>query len=64
MIDKKEEAKSTFIECFAKLEPAQPDSVVSLFKYVRSLDLLLENFYNTAFNEGFQKALDMDVNQK
>lgn len=57
----KELAKTDFINSFSKLPPIDLESLGSVFTYMRSLDVLLEDLYNTGFNDGFSKAVDLDV---
>lgn len=59
----KEQAKSTFVDKFSKLPQLEPDQFSSLFNYIQSLNCLLDNLYDTAFDEGFQKAVNIDVNK-
>lgn len=58
----KDLAKSDFIERFSKLK-LDADSLTSVFVYMRELDVLLEDLYNTGYNDGFQKAVNIDVNK-
>jgi hypothetical protein len=58
-----EKAKSDFIAKFYKLTPIDPENPVSLFKYMIELNVLLDDLFNTGFNEGYAKALDIEVNK-
>lgn len=60
---KKELAKSDFIDKFSQLPPLDIDKLSSIFNYMQSLNRLLDNLYDTAFEEGFQKAVNIDVNK-
>ncbi len=58
-----ERAKSDFIAKFYKITPIDPENPVSLFKYMIELNALLDDLFNSGFNEGFAKALDIEVNK-
>lgn len=60
---KKEQSKSDFVDQFSKLPPIDVDSLSSVFNYMQHLNRLLDNLYDTAFQEGFQKAVNIDVNK-
>lgn len=59
----KEKAKADFIDKLSKIEPPDITSPSSFFKYFTTLDVLLNDLYNTGFNDGFQKAIEIDVKQ-
>jgi len=61
---KRELAKSDFINQFAKLPTIDMESLSSIFAYMRGLDVLLDDLYNTGFNDGFTKAIDIDVTKQ
>lgn len=59
----KEKAKSDFVDNFSKLESGDMSLPSYVFKYLMQLDSLLNDVYNTGFNDGFQKAIEIDVKQ-
>lgn len=58
-----EKAKADFIAKLSKLTPIDPDNPASLFSYMIGLNVILDDLFNTGFNEGFAKALDIEVNK-
>lgn len=57
---KKEQAKSDFIDKFGTIPMLDVTSISSIFNYMQCLNGILDTLYETAYHEGFQKAVNFD----